>query len=95
VVENLTYAITFALRDAQSDVAGALTVTLLRALFGFQSHWVYTAFFALGLALLRSRLAPAALAVALSYLLHFWWNAPSGDDPMIAFALILLKCAVT
>ncbi len=95
VVENLTYAMTFALRDAQSDAAGALTVTLLRALFGFQSHWVYTGFFALGLALLRSRPALAALAVALSYLMHFWWNAPSGDNPMIAFALILLKCAVT
>ncbi|WP_158635114.1 PrsW family intramembrane metalloprotease [Tsukamurella asaccharolytica] len=95
VVENLSYAITFALRDAQSDVAGALTVTLLRALFGFQSHWVYTGFFALGLALLRSRPALAVLAVALSYLLHFWWNAPGGDDPMLAFALILLKCAVT
>ncbi|KXP13019.1 hypothetical protein AXK57_01905 [Tsukamurella pulmonis] len=95
VVENLSYAITFALRDAQSDARGALTVTLLRALFGFQSHWVYTAFFALGLALLRSRPALAAVAVALSYLMHFWWNAPSGENPLVVFGLIVLKCAVT
>lgn len=95
VVENLSYAITFAIRDAQSDARGALTVSLLRAFFGFQSHWVYTAFFALGLVLLRSRPALAVLPIALSYLMHFRWNAPSGDDPLLALALIMLKCAVT
>lgn len=95
VLENLSYAITFALRDAQSDARGALTVTILRAVFGFQSHWVYTAFFALGLALLRTRPALAALPIALSYGMHFWWNAPSGENPAIVLPLIVLKCAVT
>ncbi|KXP03753.1 PrsW family intramembrane metalloprotease [Tsukamurella pseudospumae] len=95
VVENLSYAVTFAVRDAQSDTAGALTVTLMRALFGFQSHWVYTGFFALGLALLRIRPALAAIPLGLAYLLHFWWNAPSGENPMVVLLLIVLKCAVT
>lgn len=95
VVENISYAVTFALRDAQSDAAGALVVSLLRALFGFQSHWVYTGFFALGLILLRVRPALAPVAIGLSYLMHFWWNAPSGENPALILLLIGVKCAVT
>lgn len=95
VVENVSYAVTFALRDAQSDVAGALTVSILRAVFGFQSHWVYTGLFAVGLILLRSRAALGLLGIALAYLLHFWWNAPSGENPAIVLLLLVLKCAVT
>jgi RsiW-degrading membrane proteinase PrsW (M82 family) len=95
VVENITYAVTFALRDAQSDVRGALTVSIMRALFGFQSHWVYTGLFALGLLLLLSRPPLGLLGIALAYLLHFWWNAPSGENPAVILLLILAKCAVT
>lgn len=95
VVENISYAATFALRDAQSDVAGALTVSILRALFGFQSHWVYTGLFAVGLILLRSRSVFGVVGIALAYLLHFWWNAPSGENPGVILLLILLKCLVT
>ena len=96
VVENLSYAINFAMRDAQSDAVGALTVSLIRAFFGFQSHWVYTGFFALGLALVRIRPRLAALPIALSFLLHFWWNAPNGEHSVgVTLLLILLKCTVT
>lgn len=95
VVENVSYAVTFAMRDAQSDAVGALTVSIMRALFGFQSHWVYTGFFALGLVLLRSRPALAPVPIVLAYLMHFWWNAPSGDNTALILLLILLKCVVT
>ncbi|GAB3132516.1 hypothetical protein GCM10027289_20760 [Tsukamurella serpentis] len=94
VVENISYATTFALRDAQSDVQGALMVTAMRALFGFQSHWVYTGFFALGLALLRYRAGLAPVPLLLSYLLHFWWNSPSGEQPALILVLVLAKCTV-
>ncbi len=95
LVENLSYAVTFAIRDAQSDEVGALTVTLMRTVFGFQSHWVYTGFFALGLALLRNRRTLGLLPLALAYLLHFWWNAPSGSNTLLILGLIALKCTVT
>lgn len=95
VVENLSYAVTFALRDPQSDVVGALIVSFARALFGFQSHWVYSGFFALGLILLRMRSLLFPVPLLLSYLLHFWWNAPSGSEPVLVLLLIALKCGIT
>ncbi|WP_051158800.1 PrsW family intramembrane metalloprotease [Tsukamurella sp. 1534] len=102
VVENVSYAVTFALRDAQSDVTGALTVSILRALFGFQSHWVYSGLFGLGLILLsrahvraRNRIALGAAAVALAFVLHFFWNAPSGENPIVTVLLLMVKCGLT
>ncbi|MDF0532381.1 PrsW family intramembrane metalloprotease [Tsukamurella sp. 8F] len=103
MVENITYASTFALRDPQSDVTGALTVSALRAVTGLQSHWVYTAVFAAGLTRLLypvggSRAAALLLTAecgAIAYLLHFWWNAPGPASPAAAFGLIVVKGMVT
>ncbi len=103
VVENLTYASTYALKDAQSNVGGAVLVAAIRAVTGFQSHWVYTGVYAVGLTVLLHRgrrSAEAAMGIALScgavaYLLHFWWNAPGPDAPLVTLLLVVVKCAVT
>lgn len=95
MVENLTYAATFALRDAQSDVAGALTVSITRGIVGFQSHWVYTGLFAAGLVLAGRRPGLAVAGGLLAYLLHGLWNAPGGENPLLVLAVLLAKCALT
>ncbi|MFC7755744.1 PrsW family intramembrane metalloprotease [Tsukamurella soli] len=55
ILENITYASTLAIKDAQSDVGGALLVSGVRAVTGFQSHWVYTGIYGVGLTVLLHR----------------------------------------
>jgi RsiW-degrading membrane proteinase PrsW (M82 family) len=95
MLENLTYATTFAFRAAQSDVAGALSTTVVRGLMGFQSHWVYTGLFAAGLAMLPRKPWFTVLGALLAYGLHGLWNAPGAGLPVLVLVILLAKCLLT
>ncbi|HEU5126867.1 MAG TPA: PrsW family intramembrane metalloprotease [Glycomyces sp.] len=87
VVENLTYAINFAVINPNSDWAGSMTVTFTRVLVaGPWSHPLYSGTAGLGIAYLvtqvrkpmRVRLLVAAGLFALSMAMHALWNLPVG-----------------
>lgn len=87
VVENLTYAINFALNNPNSDLAGSLSITLTRILVaGPWSHPIYSGVAGLGIAFAvtskRSPLMRYGTAVALliaAWAAHFMWNSPIPD----------------
>lgn len=98
VVENLTYAINFAALNPNSDLTGALSVTLTRVLVaGPWSHTLYTGAAGLGIAFFvtqtRRRLSVrAGVAIGLFGLalaMHALWNlpVPGGLTPALAIPL--------
>ncbi|MEU5152753.1 PrsW family glutamic-type intramembrane protease [Glycomyces sp. NPDC021274] len=85
VVENLTYAIKYAVMNPNSDLTGALTVTFTRVLVaGPWSHPLYTGAAGLGIAFfvtqtrrrLSTRIGVAAGLYALALAMHGLWNMP-------------------
>lgn len=98
VVENLTYAINFAVLNPNSDVAGALNVTFARVLSaGPWSHPLYTGAAGLGIAFfvtqtrrrLSTRWGVLIGLYALAMGMHGFWNLPmpSSMPPALAIAL--------
>lgn len=87
IFENVTYAAHGAFSDANSDLRGALGVTVLRSVIGVSSHWLYTGISGVGVAFLLGRTVHrrslgARIGVFLGlYLvawgLHFFWNSPA------------------
>ncbi|AZA10634.1 PrsW family intramembrane metalloprotease [Corynebacterium gerontici] len=97
IFENITYAAIFAIEDPNSDLSGALTVTILRSLIGIASHWLYSAIIGVGVvALFHKKVFSFLGFFALGFGLHFMWNAPVGNAvlklavSLIAFVLVLL-----
>ena len=85
VVENLIYAINNALSNPNSDLAGSVSVTVMRILIaGPWSHPVYSGVAGLGIAFAvtqtrRTRLVRYGVAVlcfVAAWALHFLWNSP-------------------
>nr|WP_277605782.1 PrsW family intramembrane metalloprotease [Glycomyces sp. L485] len=85
VVENLTYAINFAVINPNSDWSGSMTVTFTRVLVaGPWSHPLYSGTAGLGIAFLvtqvrrpwRTRLAVAVGLFVLAMAMHALWNLP-------------------
>lgn len=85
VVENLTYAINNAVSNPNSDLAGSVSVTLLRILIaGPWSHPVYSGVAGLGIAFAVTqtgrkwwvRYGVAVLCFLAAWALHFLWNSP-------------------
>jgi RsiW-degrading membrane proteinase PrsW (M82 family) len=98
VVENLTYAINFAVLNPNSDLTGALSVTLTRVLIaGPWSHPLYTGAAGLGIAYfvtqtrrrLAVRVGVAAGLFALALAMHALWNlpVPAGLTPAVTIPL--------
>jgi RsiW-degrading membrane proteinase PrsW (M82 family) len=98
VVENLTYAINFAVLNPNSDVSGALNVTFARVLSaGPWSHPLYTGAAGLGIAFfvtqtrrrLSTRWGVLIGLYALAMGMHGFWNLPmpSSMPPALAIAL--------
>ncbi|WP_030161390.1 PrsW family intramembrane metalloprotease [Glycomyces sp. NRRL B-16210] len=98
VVENLTYAINFAVLNPNSDLSGALSVTFTRVLVaGPWSHTLYTGAAGLGIAFFvtqtrRSLSTRAGVAIGLFGLalgMHALWNlpVPGGLTPALAIPL--------
>ncbi|HIV56588.1 MAG TPA: PrsW family intramembrane metalloprotease [Candidatus Stackebrandtia faecavium] len=86
VVENMIYAINYAMANPNSDIAGSVSVTLMRILVaGPWSHPVYTGVAGLGIAYLvttkgkRSvarRYGTALVLYLAAWGAHMLWNAP-------------------
>ncbi|WP_100444967.1 PrsW family intramembrane metalloprotease [Glycomyces xiaoerkulensis] len=85
VVENLTYAINFAVINPNSDWSGSMSVTVTRVLVaGPWSHPLYTGTAGLGIAYfitqlrrpLRKRVGVAVGLFALAIAMHGLWNLP-------------------
>lgn len=85
VVENLTYAINFAVINPNSDLSGSMSVTVTRVLVaGPWSHPLYTGTAGLGIAYfvtqhrrpLRVRALVAVGLFLLSMAMHALWNLP-------------------
>ena len=85
VVENLTYAVNFAVINPNSDLSGSMSVTATRVLVaGPWSHPLYTGTAGLGIAYfvtqhrrpLRVRAGVAAGLFVLSMAMHALWNLP-------------------
>ncbi|RRS00677.1 PrsW family intramembrane metalloprotease [Glycomyces terrestris] len=85
VVENLTYAVNFAALNPNSDMTGALSVTITRVLVaGPFSHPLYTGAAGLGIAFfvtqtrraLSTRIGVMAGLFALALAMHALWNLP-------------------
>ncbi|HEX2143190.1 MAG TPA: PrsW family intramembrane metalloprotease [Glycomyces sp.] len=98
IVENLTYAINFAVMNPNSDVAGALTVTFSRVLVaGPWSHPLYTGAAGLGIAFfvtqtrrrLSTRWGVAIGLYALALAMHGLWNLPLPSSMPTALAIPL------
>lgn len=98
VVENVTYAVNFAVINPNSDWAGALSATVVRiAVAGPWSHPLYTAVAGLGIAYLVTqprRPLPGRLMVAVSLFvlamaMHALWNLPFPNDvnPLLVITL--------
>ncbi|MEU6861622.1 PrsW family intramembrane metalloprotease [Glycomyces sp. NPDC046736] len=98
VVENLTYAINFAVLNPNSDLTGALSVTFTRVLVaGPFSHPLYTGAAGLGIAFfvtqtrrrLSTRVGVAAGLFVLSLGMHALWNlpVPGGLAPALAIPI--------
>jgi RsiW-degrading membrane proteinase PrsW (M82 family) len=98
VVENLTYAINFAVLNPNSDVTGALSVTFARVLTaGPWSHPLYTGAAGLGIAFfvtqtrrrLSTRWGVAIGLYALAMGMHGFWNLPLPSSMPVALAIPL------
>jgi RsiW-degrading membrane proteinase PrsW (M82 family) len=98
IVENLTYAINFAVMNPNSDVAGALNVTFARVLSaGPWSHPLYTGAAGLGIAFfvtqtrrsLSARWGVAIGLYALALGMHGLWNLPLPSRLPTALAISL------
>ncbi|CAM3215468.1 PrsW family intramembrane metalloprotease [Stackebrandtia soli] len=84
VVENLTYAINYALNNPNSDLAGSLSITLTRIVVaGPWSHPIYSGVAGLGIAFAvtsrRSatlRYGAAVAGTIAAWAAHFLWNSP-------------------
>lgn len=98
VVENLTYAIKYAVMNPNSDLTGALTVTFTRVLVaGPWSHPLYTGAAGLGIAFfvtqtrrrLTTRWGVMIGLYALALAMHGLWNLPlpSSLTPALAIPL--------
>ncbi|THV30633.1 PrsW family intramembrane metalloprotease [Glycomyces paridis] len=98
VVENLTYAINFAVLNPNSDLSGALSVTFTRVLVaGPWSHPLYTGAAGLGIAFfvtqtrrrLGTRVGVGVGLFALALGMHGLWNlpVPGGLTPALAIPL--------
>ncbi|ADD43927.1 PrsW family intramembrane metalloprotease [Stackebrandtia nassauensis] len=89
VTENMVYAINNAYSNPNSDVAGAVSVTVIRILVaGPWSHPIYSGVAGLGIAYavttkgMRSPLRRYGIAVGLfiaAWLMHALWNSPLPD----------------
>ncbi|GAB3231771.1 PrsW family intramembrane metalloprotease [Glycomyces halotolerans] len=86
VVENLSYAVNFAVINPNSDWAGSMSVTFTRVLVaGPWSHPLYTGAAGLGIAFfvtqnrrpMAVRVAVAAGLFALAMAMHTLWNLPA------------------
>ncbi|WP_035736282.1 PrsW family intramembrane metalloprotease [Glycomyces arizonensis] len=102
VVENLTYAINFAVINPNSDWAGSMTVTFTRILVaGPWSHPLYSGTAGLGIAYLvtqvrrpmRVRVLVAVGLFLLAMAMHALWNLPGvpGLDPRLSLPLVYGK----
>ena len=98
VVENLTYAINFAVLNPNSDVTGALSVTFARVLTaGPWSHPLYTGAAGLGIAFfvtqtrrrLSTRWGVLIGLYALAMGMHGFWNLPLPSRMPVALAIPL------
>jgi len=98
VVENLTYAIKYAVMNPNSDLSGALSVTITRVLVaGLWSHPLYTGAAGLGIAFfvtqtrrrLSTRVGVAVGLFALALGMHAFWNLPipAGLTPALSIPL--------
>ena len=97
VVENLTYAINFAVANPNSDLAGSLSITITRILVGGPwSHPIYSGVAGLGVAFAvtskRSPVVRYGVACGLflaAWSMHLLWNLPMPDwlpDILVVFA---------
>ncbi|THV38557.1 PrsW family intramembrane metalloprotease [Glycomyces buryatensis] len=102
VVENLTYAINFAVLNPNSSLVGSLSVTFSRVLVaGPWSHPLYTGTAGLGIAYLvtqsrrsmRNRLSVAAGLFVLAMAMHALWNLPFPPElsPLVSIPLMYGK----
>jgi RsiW-degrading membrane proteinase PrsW (M82 family) len=98
VVENLTYAVNFAVLNPNSDVTGALTATFSRVLIaGPWSHPLYTGAAGLGIAFfvtqtrrrLTTRWGVMIGLYALALAMHGLWNLPLPSSMPTALAIPL------
>ena len=93
IFENVFYAANSALSNANSNLFGALSVTVMRSLIGVSSHWLYSAIVGVGVALLLGRTVQATslgkriAGFCFFYFLgwgaHFLWNSPVADNNML------------
>ncbi|HIW96329.1 MAG TPA: PrsW family intramembrane metalloprotease [Candidatus Corynebacterium gallistercoris] len=95
VIENVLYAANGALGDANSDLNGAWTTTVIRAVVGVSSHWVLSAMVGVAVVLLLRRRVAAGIGLfVLAWALHFMWNAPLLGDPVGIFLKVVVILAV-
>ncbi|APT85283.1 PrsW family intramembrane metalloprotease [Corynebacterium aquilae] len=96
--ENIIYASNSALSNANSDLSGALSVTVMRSLVGVSSHWLFSAIVGTGVAILVGRSVrqfslPQRIIRFLGlflcgYSLHFLWNSPVPEGDMGVVVLV-------
>lgn len=105
IFENVSYFVNTGLDNANDTFMGGFTTLLLRTGLAVTSHWLWTGFIGIGLAILLGRtgakhwsMGARILAMvgfyALSFGLHFWWNSPAGDSGMMALLMFPIKIAV-
>ena len=108
IFENVSYAANSAPSNANDDLSGAFSVTLLRSTIGISSHWLYSAIVGVGVAFLLGRTVKKLSLIqriagfvgffALGWGLHFWWNSPSPQALagilMIVKILVALTCFI-
>lgn len=90
IVENIIYAANGAFDNANSDLSGAWSTTILRSIIGVSSHWVWSAIAGVGVAIIlgriwgrfRTGLLTAVGLIVLGWFLHFFWNMPIGSGPV-------------
>ncbi|AZA08428.1 PrsW family intramembrane metalloprotease [Corynebacterium pseudopelargi] len=102
IFENVSYAANLATADANSNLQGALGVTILRSLVGIASHWLYTGIIGVGVAIalgrsIKQRSLPARIGAFIGFFLlgwglHFIWNAPLGED--LGIVLMAIKIII-
>ncbi|VWL85001.1 PrsW family intramembrane metalloprotease [Oceanivirga miroungae] len=99
--ENVSYATNSALSNANSDLMGALSTTIMRSLVGISSHWLYSAIIGVGVAILlnrtihkkslKKRILLFIAFYLIGYFCHFIWNSPLGSSSIIGSLLIPVK----